>query len=499
MHLYRPVSQRFSTIRKQITHRFVESFSLDARALSIFRIGLALLLLIDLITNLGGLTAHFTDQGIFPVHIIADNFSQESLRSLHMISGDYWFQLSLFVIHFAFAISLLLGYQTRVSTIICRWLLCSLQARSPLILNGGDFVLRMFFFWAMFLPLERHRSIDSIGHTTQPNQRIFSIGTIWLIVQLFLIYTISGILKTDPIRTSEFTAMYYALSLDMFVEPIGQWLYSQYELMRGMTAFVYYMELYGVLLYLLPRKRTICKTATCLLFIGFHLGLILTLEIGLFPRIAIIGRIALLPAPVRDRIQRWHLLHMRDDLLSMLPLRSPGLIRPLSRRATLFGIVALWYIVSRNIRTTDFDRHSRWFPYEINRFGLLLRVDQYRNMFSPYPLKDNGRYVIEGETVQGQFVDPRYPHQPLSRDKPDQLVYTFPNDKRRKMYINLRYRDKSHYRPYLAHYLCTQRNDQATPDRQLAQLSLYYMLEVTLDHYQRRPIEKVHLGTYQCD
>jgi hypothetical protein len=98
--------------------------------------------------------------------------------------------------------------------------------------------------------------------------------------------------------------MYYALSLDMFVEPIGQWLYSQYELMRGMTAFVYYMELYGVLLYLLPRKRTICKTATCLLFIGFHLGLILTLEIGLFPRIAIIGRIALLPAPVRDRIQR---------------------------------------------------------------------------------------------------------------------------------------------------------------------------------------------------
>jgi hypothetical protein len=79
-----------------------------------------LLLLIDLITNLGGLTAHFTDQGIFPVHIIAENFSQESLRSLHMISGDYWFQLSLFVIHFAFAISLLLGYQTRVSTIICR-------------------------------------------------------------------------------------------------------------------------------------------------------------------------------------------------------------------------------------------------------------------------------------------------------------------------------------------------------------------------------------------
>jgi hypothetical protein len=67
------------------------------------------------------------------------------------------------------------------------------------------------------------------------------------------------------------------------------------------------------------------------------------------------------------------------------------------------------------------------------------------------------------------------------------------------MYINLRYRDKSHYRPYLAHYLCTQRNNQATPDRQLAQLSLYYMLEVTLDHYQRRPIEKIHLGTYQCD
>ena len=50
-------------------------FGLDLRSLALFRIGLALLIIIDLIKRSKDLTAHYTDFGILPRAALLEHFS----------------------------------------------------------------------------------------------------------------------------------------------------------------------------------------------------------------------------------------------------------------------------------------------------------------------------------------------------------------------------------------------------------------------------------------
>ena len=45
------------------------------------------------------------------------------------------------------------------------------------------------------------------------------------------------------------------------------------------------------------------------------------------------------------------------------------------------------------------------FPKHYNWLGQTLRLEQYWNMFAPYPLRDDGWYVIDGTLSDGQKFD----------------------------------------------------------------------------------------------
>jgi hypothetical protein len=116
-------------------------------------------------------------------------------------------------------------------------------------------------------------------------------------------YLFSAALKQHPVRISDFTATYFALSLDVFVTDIGKYVYQHYDFMIYMTMFVYALERWGSYLYLIPWKSPYFKTLTVLLFVGFHGGLIATMKIGMFPWTAIVAWIALLPSDVWDWLE----------------------------------------------------------------------------------------------------------------------------------------------------------------------------------------------------
>jgi hypothetical protein len=44
-------------------------------------------------------------------------------------------------------------------------------------------------------------------------------------------------------------------------------------------------------------------------------------------------------------------------------------------------------------------------PKWVRPFAVILRLDQYWSMFAPYPLKDDGWYVMPGKTVDGREAD----------------------------------------------------------------------------------------------
>ncbi len=61
----------------------------------------------------------------------------------------------MFVSHIIVGALLAVGYRTRLMTVLNYVLITSLQARNIIILHGGDVLMKMICFWAMFLPLEK--------------------------------------------------------------------------------------------------------------------------------------------------------------------------------------------------------------------------------------------------------------------------------------------------------------------------------------------------------
>lgn len=235
----------FFTLRHILSwldQRIRSIFSLDLRALALLRIGLGIVILVDLITNSFSLTAHFTDAGVLPLDVLLPAYSEENMWSLHSISGRYRREVMLFLLNGCVAVGLLVGRKTRWMTVLARVLFCSMSGRNPLIINGGDVLLRMLLFRSMFLPLGALRSRDAKRHGTPSQITFFSRATVGLTVQMISVYVFSFLLKTDPQRTSEFTALYTALSLDAFKTPLGELLYQHPQLMKVLTQAVRYLE-----------------------------------------------------------------------------------------------------------------------------------------------------------------------------------------------------------------------------------------------------------------
>src|SRR5207302_9988395 len=113
--------------------------------------------------------------------------------------------------------------------------LLSLHNRNPMILQGGDVLLRMLLFWGMFLPLGVRYSLDALlkPSTLAPQAtRVFSVATVAMLLQVAFMYWFSVFLITDPVWFGDYTAIYYALSLDHLVTPLGNSLLLSLQLFK---------------------------------------------------------------------------------------------------------------------------------------------------------------------------------------------------------------------------------------------------------------------------
>lgn len=70
----------------------------------------------------------------------------------YLIHGSPEIQAVLFGLAGSFAVALLVGYKTRLVSIMSWFLLMSLHNRNFLVLHGGDTLLRAALFWACFCP-----------------------------------------------------------------------------------------------------------------------------------------------------------------------------------------------------------------------------------------------------------------------------------------------------------------------------------------------------------
>lgn len=480
--------------------------SFDLRALALMRIAIALVLVFDLSIRLTDLEAFYSNMGVVPLSMLFEYAWNPYFISIHAISGLWQVQLLLFLFAYLCALFLLVGYRTQLFTLLSWFLLLSLHNRNSLILQGGDDMLRMVLFWGIFIPWGRFYSYDRLlAPEREQDTSISSIATIAYLLQVCLLYTGSALLKGDE-WSKEFTAVYYAYSLDQIAYPITRYLYPHYELLAWLTRVAYYFELLIPGLFLLPIKHALFRAIGVVLIIGFHLCNEFTLLIGLFPSIGIATSLGLLPSFVMDGIDRWvfplqskHaplLKRFYDKVLSYVPWRSPRRMEdsPFKYVKTAFMAFLLVFVLDWNLSNLTFV-HSKLGDH-LRCIGYALRLDQHWGMFAPSVFKDDGWYILEGILENGKRISLLRPQEKLHYKKPPHIVRMFKNDRWRKYFENLLMVDHSFMRGFFCNY--SQRKwEEAHPNYRLRSLRIIYMKEKTLpNYYYSKPSMTV---LWQCE
>lgn len=288
----------------KVKAKILEWFSLDYRSLALLRIGIGILIILDLIQRSNSFFAHYTDGGVLPRSDLLTLYQNKWFISIHMISGLGIVEAVLFITAGIFAVMMILGYRTKLATIVSWFLLISLHDRNPMILQGGDVFFRTILFWMMFLPLEKRYSLDRLfNHVAPPKEKVFAgMASVGYIFQICILYFFTGILKTGPAWHSEGSAVYYALAIDQLITPVGTLINKIPNISKLLTPATVYMETYGSLLFFSPVFSGPIRLLGIILFALLQIGFNMSMRLGLFGAIAIIATLGLIPSYFWDTI-----------------------------------------------------------------------------------------------------------------------------------------------------------------------------------------------------
>ncbi|MBC7425627.1 MAG: hypothetical protein H7321_03740 [Bacteroidia bacterium] len=479
--------------------------NLDIRALSLMRIGIAFLLMLDLSIRLNDLEAFYSNTGVAPLSMIFENAWNDYYISLHTISGLWQVQFLIFCFAFFCALMLFIGYRTKLFTFLSWIMLLSLHNRNEIILQGGDDLLRLTLFWAMFLPWGSRYSYDSthnINENSLPLQ-IRNWATLAYLLQISYVYTGSALLKGAEWNT-DFTALYYVYSLDQIAYPVSHFFYTKPELMKVLTAIAYYFELFVPLLFFFPFKNGLFRLIAFIFITGFHLFNGFTVFIGLFFLIGITSTIGILPTFALDYFDR-----ITARLKPIFIQSFNGIAYPLkyiikwrpqkamnaftdkvNTGILIFLVLFVFYWNLSNIPSLIFKPSEN-----IKPLAYSLRLDQCWGMFAPNVFKDDGWFIYEATTFSGEHFDLLHPKNTLTFNKTECTLYSCPNDRWRKYGENYILADHDFMRGYFCNYKMRTWNEKH-PERKIKTLSVIYMSEFSQPDYKYSKPEKIIL--FEC-
>lgn len=175
--------------------------SYDLRMLCIFRILFGLWILADLYARLSLPHAidWYTDSRLNPHSALdyEDSPHNNLPHNLLFYRGSLTFQYFLFTVHFLVVISFLLGYKTRLSSILLLIFTISLHGRMEYMNGGREKIYRFLVYHLPFLPIGKLYSLDSyIKPEKVTSLRVYSVATVSLALQAAYLYL--GTLACPP-------------------------------------------------------------------------------------------------------------------------------------------------------------------------------------------------------------------------------------------------------------------------------------------------------------
>ena len=478
-------------LRRQNNWRDV--FALDLRSLAVLRISFGLIILADLVFRLSTLTELYTDSGYMTRELAAKYYQFTrggnwwfSTWSVYWIFGEAWWYYTLFGVAALLAVMLLLGYRTRLATLGSWVLLVSLHTANPLTLTSGDTILRLSLFWSIFLPLGQLWSMDARGkpnltvanRDSPTNQNVVSIASACFIIQLIIMYFSTGIAKCNDVWFSG-QAMEYVFRLDIYVLPMGKTL-LQYPALLKFTAYVtLFAEVILIWCLLIPWRNGIWRGIVMATFIGFHIAIALTLDIGLFSIICIAIWIALTPTAFWSALSK---SLKTDSAADIRYTRARGIG---NLAASVFCGLTLVYTILTNLSNFEATRVAYTVPPSLASYGHVLSLDQRFQMFGQPP-RFSPWFVYEGTMNNGKFVDPMQRPPIAQTNTSNELHQAAQSDRSnlrsfhwRKVHRNLVYEAMTPFRAELAEYAVRKWNSENSDSEQIVHLKVYCYFEST--------------------
>ena len=494
-------------------------FAIDIRGLAAFRIGLGCVLLLDLINRAGDFAAHYGSRGVLPASVYFAEFENHWHLSIHLFTTDT-LSVLLFGVAIVAAIFLIIGWQTRLSTVVSWLLLISLHSRNPFVLQGGDDVLRALLFWALFLPLGATASIDNMRRTITdvdsnsgddtnkqpPNTYHLSMATLCLTGQVILLYGFASASKlANPVWWQEGLGVYYALGVEQFTTRIGLWLRSLTEFVIALNYITLAAQISAPILLLIPIARQPIRMVLTPAMIALHLGFALAMRLGMFSLVIGVMWIPFLPSYVWDRLsQRWSATNLPpkrwlNKLRKRIRPQASNLraITPSQESPVTSAVLACIFVYLLWWNLAGLDRGIFRMPVSLRLIGPTLRLEQRFKMFSNPP-RWSQWFVVVGQRFDGTEIDVTNDHPPQFA-KPDLVSATFKGQRWRKYMNKLGQKQGEAHRKHFGAYVCHRWESEHPSDPPLTSVKLIMMRQATPPPGKpRRPADRVLLTTIQC-
>ncbi len=458
---------------------------IDARSLGLFRIGIAAVLLCDLVSRAADLRAHYSDWGVLPRWATATWLGWGAWLSPYMWRGEAWWAALCMLVTAAAAVGLLVGWRSRVMAAVCFVLAAGLHARNPAVVHGGDNVLRVLLFWMPFLPLP---GAWALGAGRVAKEAVLdSVGVLAIRLQLCLVYWTTALFKLNAAWLTDRDAILTTFYYDQFVTSWGKVLRRFPTVMRAMAPATVALELVGPLLVWLPWATAAIRTAVVLAFVAFHLlGLGPALTLGTFPWVCAVAWTLFLPSEV------WRRFDSRSRAATPAASAAAGSpdadaempsgreVDPRHLRRGRAGklVVAAVFVYLAVLAAAEVWPSRLPLPPALQAPANLVGIRQGWNMFVRPP-RDDGWLIAAGRLADGRVYDV-WRDAPLDASKPTSVAATFGNMRWIKYLSQLNEREYVHHRRLFGGYLCRRWNEGHAGADRLTGLQLYFVLERTL-------------------
>lgn len=414
-------------------------FRIDTRSLAVFRIVAGILIVVDVCLRFRNFNFFYTDEGVFPVSL-AQSIATDNAVSIFYISGDPTVTFLLFVLHILVGVQLLLGYHTRLASVLAFLFVVSLDLRAPLVTSYADILFRHLLFWGMFLPLGERYSLDAIRANSSRAETYTGLAGAFILLQIVFMYIVNGSHKI-PWREDWLSglSMTGILHYDSVSWLLGPYLREFPLVMQAGSVMWYTLMLGSPMLLLLAGRARYFGAIT---YASGHLFMAATVRIGAFPYVALMGlslfcttqawrdgewfirRAGLAERADRAyrRVTRWG-----ERLVEILPWldladRVPStrrLRQPLLTLAMVLVILSGSVMVVANAQTLGAVDADRAVPLQedVEEAQSMLRLGQPPWRFYQGPIRTDEYYVFPGITESGEQVDV-YNDRPMSWDPP---------------------------------------------------------------------------------